>query len=180
MCGQGLDGATVGIVGLGRIGMAVARRLYPFGVKTFLYSGNEPKAYSVEVRGKFVTFDELIKSSDFVIGCCALTENTKGLFNKEVFSQMKNNSIFINTSRGGLVNQDDLYNALATGQIQAAGLDVTTPEPLPTDNPLLNLPNCVVLPHIGSATNEARGAMAELTAKNILAVLKGKEMPAQL
>uniref|UniRef100_A0A672N8L1 Glyoxylate reductase/hydroxypyruvate reductase-like n=2 Tax=Sinocyclocheilus grahami TaxID=75366 RepID=A0A672N8L1_SINGR len=93
---------------------------------------------------------------------------------------MKKTSIFINTSRGALVNQEDLFGALSSGQIAAAGLDVTTPEPLPTDHPLLTLKNCVVLPHIGSATYSTRGVMSKLTANNLLAGLTGSEMPSEL
>ena len=93
---------------------------------------------------------------------------------------MKSSAIFVNTSRGGLVNQQDLYDALVSNQIAAAGLDVTSPEPLPTDSPLLTLTNCVVLPLIGSATEEARGAMSALTGKNILSFLQGNKMPCQI
>ena len=165
MLGHGLDGSTVGIVGLGRIGTAVARRLAPFGVSRFLYSAHSPKDEAKEVGAEFVDFDTLLGSSDFVLGCCALTKENQGLFNKETFSKMKSSAIFVNMSRGGLVNQKDLYDALVSNQIAAAGLDVTSPEPLPTDSPLLTLTNCVVLPHIGSTTEKARGAMSALTGR---------------
>ncbi|KAL5005920.1 hypothetical protein ScPMuIL_017078 [Solemya velum] len=180
LCGQGLDGATVGVVGLGRIGLAVAKRLQPFGVKQFLYTGNSPKEGAKEIGANFVDFDTLVKESDFVLGCCALTDKNKGLFNADVFKKMKKTAIFINTSRGGLVVQEDLYDALKSGEILAAGLDVTTPEPLPTDSPLLGLENCVVIPHIGSANMKTRCAMSELTARNILAVFNGVPMPCPL
>jgi len=180
MCGQGLDGATVGIIGLGRIGLAVGKCLKPFGVAKFLYSGHNPKPDAEQIGAEKTDLDSLLSKSDFVIGCCALTEENKHLFNAETFKKMKKNAIFINTSRGGLVNQTDLYQALKTGEILAAGLDVTSPEPLPTDSPLLTLDNCVILPHIGSATEKARAAMSELTARNILAVLQGKEMPCKV
>ena len=180
MLGHGLDGATVGIVGLGRIGTAVARCLRPFGVSKILYSGSSRSDREKDVDAEFVTFDYLLANSDFVLGCCSLTTENKGLFNADAFRQMKKSAIFINTSRGGLVNQNDLYDALKSGEIAAAGLDVTTPEPLPTDSPLLTLDNCIVLPHIGSATDKARSAMSELTARNILAVFENKEMPSRL
>ena len=93
---------------------------------------------------------------------------------------MKRTAVFVNTSRGGVVNQADLYRALTTHVIGAAGLDVTSPEPLPTDSPLLGLDNCVVLPHVASATLKARGAMSALTARNILAALRGEAMPSQV
>ncbi|WAR10221.1 GRHPR-like protein [Mya arenaria] len=180
MCGQGLDGATVGILGLGRIGLAVAQCLKPFGVAKILYSGNSEKDEAKQLQAEFVTFDELLKKSDFVLGCCALTKENIGLMNKEAFSKMKKTAVFINTSRGGLVNQDDLYEALKYGEIFAAGVDVTSPEPLPTDSSLLSLSNCVVLPHIGSATMKARNAMSELCARNIIAALKGNPMLKQV
>ncbi|XP_052079763.1 glyoxylate reductase/hydroxypyruvate reductase-like [Mytilus californianus] len=180
MLGHGLDGATVGIVGLGRIGLAVAKCLLPFGVSRIIYSGNSQSKNEQEVNAEFVTFNNLLEHSDFILGCCSLTANNIGLFNAEAFNKMKTSAIFVNTSRGGLVNQDDLYNALKSGKIAGAGLDVTTPEPLPTDSPLLTLNNCLVLPHIGSATEKARSAMSELTARNIIAVFENKEMPSRL
>lgn len=180
MLGHGLDGATVGIVGLGRIGLAVAKCLLPFGVSRIVYSGNSQSKNEQEVNAEFVSFDYLLEHSDFILGCCSLTANNMGLFNAEAFNKMKTSAIFVNTSRGGLVNQDDLYNALKSGKIAGAGLDVTNPEPLPTDSPLLTLSNCLVLPHIGSATEKARSAMSELTARNIIAVFDNKEMPSRL
>ncbi|XP_069107524.1 glyoxylate reductase/hydroxypyruvate reductase-like [Argopecten irradians] len=180
MCGQGLDGATVGIVGLGRIGFAVAQRLKPFGVEKFLYTDSEVKSYDSEVGAERVAFDALCRQSDFILGCCALTDENKGLFNKDAYCKMKKTAILINTSRGGLVNQEDLYVALSTGQILAAGLDVTVPEPLPLDSPLMKLDNCIVLPHIGSATEKSRAAMSELTGQNIVAALKGEKMPREV
>lgn len=180
LCGSGLDGSTVGIVGLGRIGLAVAKRLSPFGVSKFLYYGRTEKETAKDIGAEFVSFDSLLEKSDFVLGCCSLTEDNKELFNKTAFQKMKKTAVFINTSRGGLVNQTDLYAALSTGQIAAAGLDVTSPEPLPTDNPLLTLQNCVILPHIGSATEKARSAMSEVTARNILSCLRGQDMPSKL
>ena len=180
LCGASLLNSTVGIVGLGRIGLAVAKRLQPFGVSRFLYTGNSPKPEGVDVGAEFVTMDTLLKESDFVIVCCALNEKTKEMFNRSLFDKMKKTAVFINTSRGGVVHQGDLHEALKFGRIGAAGLDVTTPEPLPTDSPLLQLKNCVVLPHIGSATNDTRSMMSELTAQNILAALSGRPMPSQL
>ncbi|XP_035280982.1 glyoxylate reductase/hydroxypyruvate reductase-like isoform X1 [Anguilla anguilla] len=199
MCGYGLNGSTVGIIGLGRIGMAIAHRLKPFGVNKFLYTGRAPKPQAVEVDGEYgeevwrsevadmgellcdrMILDKLLSESDFVVVACSLTPETQGLCDKAFFAKMKRTAVFVNTSRGALVNQEDLYEALSSGQIAAAGLDVTTPEPLPTDHPLLTLKNCVVLPHIGSATYSTRGTMAELAATNLLAGLTGKAMPSEL
>ncbi|KAK3099547.1 hypothetical protein FSP39_006093 [Pinctada imbricata] len=177
LCGKQITGSVVGIVGLGRIGLAVAMRLQPFGVSQFLYSGNSAKPWASDVNAKFVKFDTLLQQSDFVIACCSMNAQNKGLFNKDAFSKMKDSAIFINTSRGVLVNQEDLYDALKSGKILAAGLDVATPEPLPKDHPLKTLKNCVITPHLGSATTQARNLMAELTAKNVLAGLKGEALP---
>lgn len=177
LCGKTLLESTVGIVGLGRIGLAVAKRLQPFGVQKFLYSGNTKKEWASEINAEFVSFERLLGESDFVIACCSMNKDNMGLFNKSAFSKMKNNAIFINTSRGVLVNQEDLYDALKSGTILAAGLDVTSPEPLPREHPLHTLKNCVITPHIGSATVYARNAMAELAAKNLIAGLKRKRLP---
>ncbi|XP_041653614.1 glyoxylate reductase/hydroxypyruvate reductase [Cheilinus undulatus] len=180
LCGYGLSGSTVGVIGLGRIGMAIARRLMPFGVKRLLYSGRAAKAYAAEVNGEFVSLDTLVSESDFIVVSCSLTPETQGMCDKAFFSKMKNTAVFINSSRGAVVNQEDLYEALTSSQIAAAGLDVTTPEPLPTNHPLLTLKNCVVLPHIGSATYSTRGVMAALSVQNLLGGLQGTEMPSEL
>ncbi|KAK6173153.1 hypothetical protein SNE40_016662 [Patella caerulea] len=180
LCGQGLDGATVGIVGLGRIGLTVGKCLKPFAVQKFLYSDAFENPGAAEIDAQRVPLDELLANSDFVLACCALTPETREMFNKDVFKKMKKNAIFINTSRGGVVQQDDLYDALKSGEIGAAGLDVTVPEPLPTNSPLLTLNNCVILPHIASATDKSRSSMSELTARNILAALNGEKMPTQV
>ena len=153
--------------------------LQPFGVSQFLYTSSRGPKETV-VPAKHVDFSTLLKESDFVIVSCALTPETKGMFDASAFSQMKKTAIFVNISRGTIVNQDDLITALQNGTIRAAGLDVTTPEPLPLDSPLLQLKNCTILPHIGSATEKARETMSELTARNIIAALESKPMPSQL
>ncbi|XP_049876392.1 glyoxylate reductase/hydroxypyruvate reductase [Pectinophora gossypiella] len=180
MTGPGLAGSTVGIVGFGRIGQAVARRVKAFSTKKILYVNRSERPEAKETGAIKVNFDELLTQSDFVICCAALVPETKAMFNKEAFGKMKRSAVFVNTSRGGTVDQDALIEALQNNTIWAAGLDVTTPEPLPLDSPLFKLKNCVILPHIGSATIEARNIMSELTAKNILAAINGKEMPAEL
>lgn len=180
MTGPGLAGSTVGIVGFGRIGQAVAKRVKSFNTSRILYFNRSQRPEEKETGAIKVPFDELLAESDFVICCAALVPETKELFNKAAFEKMKNTAVFVNTSRGGVVDQEALIEALKTNRIRAAGLDVTTPEPLPLDSPLFQLKNCVVLPHIGSASIEARNIMSELTAKNILAALKGEEMPAEL
>lgn len=180
LCGYGLSGSTVGVIGLGRIGMAIAQRLMPFGVKRLLYSGRTAKPHAAEVNGEFVPLDTLVSESDFIVVSCSLTPETQGMCDKSFFSKMKPTAVFINTSRGAVVNQEHLYEALSSGQIAAAGLDVTTPEPLPTNHQLLTLKNCVVLPHIGSATYSTRGVMSALAARNLLGGLQGTDMPSEL
>ncbi|AWP05668.1 putative glyoxylate reductase/hydroxypyruvate reductase [Scophthalmus maximus] len=181
LCGYELANSTVGIFGLGRIGVAIAERLAPFKVKKFIYTDVAPRPELASlINAEYVSFDEMAKRSDFLAVCCALTPETKEICNKDLFSKMKNTSIFINTSRGGVVNQDDLYEALSTGQIAGAGLDVTVPEPLPTNHPLFTLKNCVILPHIASASFTTRNAMSVLAANNLLLGLRGEPMIKEL
>ncbi|XP_051559674.1 glyoxylate reductase/hydroxypyruvate reductase-like [Myxocyprinus asiaticus] len=181
LCGHELANSTVGILGLGRIGVAIAERLKPFKVKKFIYTDVAPRLELANmIQAEYVSLDELAKQSDFLAICCALTPETQGICNKNLFTKMKKNSIFINTSRGGVVNQEDLYEALSTGLIAGAGLDVTTPEPLPTNHPLFTLKNCVILPHIASASYTTRNAMSALAANNLLAGLRGEPMPKEL
>lgn len=177
MTGVDLFGSTVGIVGLGRIGAAVAQRLAGFGCR-LLYTGTAPKPAVADPLGAhFVDFATLLAESDFVTIHAPLHAATQHLFNAAAFAQMKRSAILINTSRGGVVDQEALYTALTTGQIAAAGLDVTTPEPLPPDHPLLTLPNCVVLPHIGSASVATRTRMAVMAADNLVAGVTGQPLP---
>ena len=180
MCGKSLVGSTVGIIGLGRIGLGVAQRLRPFGISRLLYTGHKPREYADDVNAEFTSLDSLLNESDFVVVTCSFNEETKHLFNKDTFQKMKRDAVFVNTSRGGIVDQDALYQALRDGEIGAAGLDVTVPEPLPTDSELLKLKNCVVTPHIASATIDVRTQMSVLTAHNILAGLNGKLLPEQV
>ncbi|XP_070779333.1 glyoxylate reductase/hydroxypyruvate reductase isoform X1 [Enoplosus armatus] len=181
LCGYELANSTVGILGLGRIGVAIAERLAPFKVKKFIYTDVAPRPELASIiNAEYVSFDELAKQSDFLAVCCALTPETKEICNKDLFTKMKNTSVFINTSRGGVVNQEDLYEALSTGQIAAAGLDVTVPEPLPTSHPLFTLKNCVILPHIASASYTTRNAMSALSANNLLLGLRGEPMIKEL
>lgn len=181
MCGPGLKGSTVGIVGFGRIGQEIAKRLKPFGPSKIIYYNRSEKPQAAkEIGATRVSFDELLSQSDFISVSCALTPETKEIFNETAFKKMKNTAVFINTSRGGVVDQDALVRALQDNIIWGAGLDVMTPEPLPLDHPLFKLKNCVILPHIGSACIETRQDMAVLTAKNIVAALKGQPLLTEL
>lgn len=177
MLGRDLFGSTVGIVGLGRIGAAVGQRLKGFGCR-LLYSGSQPKPDVAAALGaEYVDLDILLAQSDFVTAHCPYNPATHHLFNAQTLAKMQPSAILINTTRGGVVDQDALYQALTTGQIAAAGLDVTTPEPLPTSHPLLTLPNCVVLPHIGSASVATRTKMALMAAENLIAGVQGQPLP---
>ncbi|XP_030571894.1 glyoxylate reductase/hydroxypyruvate reductase [Drosophila novamexicana] len=181
MCGQGLKNSRVGLYGFGRIGQEIASRILPFKPAQITYTTRTPRPKeAAKVNALRVDFDEMLCLSDFIVICCALTPETKEIFNAAAFEKMKANCIFINTSRGGVVDQNALYEALHSKRILAAGLDVTTPEPLPLDSPLLKLDNIVVLPHIGSADIETRKEMSRITARNILAALKGCEMEAEV
>lgn len=175
--GWDLEGKTVGIVGMGRIGQAFAQRCYGGWGMNVIYSSRSPKPDAeAQLRAKRVSFDELLERSDFVSVHTDLNEETAGMFNKAAFEKMKSNAIFINTARGGIHNQADLVEALKNNVIGAAGLDVTDPEPPALDDPILHLPNCVVAPHIGSATISTRNAMAEIASDNLLNGIKGEPL----
>jgi lactate dehydrogenase-like 2-hydroxyacid dehydrogenase len=175
--GRDLMGATVGIVGLGKIGTAVAERLKPFGCN-LIFTNRSPLPDQEKIlNARQVDLDELLSSSDFICLHVPLTQATKGMINKEAFNKMKPNTILINAARGPVVNSDALLEALQTGQILAAGLDVTDPEPLPPGHPLFQLPNCFITPHIGSATINTRKVMADIAIKNLQAGIQGKPLP---
>ncbi|XP_068617929.1 glyoxylate reductase/hydroxypyruvate reductase-like [Battus philenor] len=174
--GQDIAGSTVGVVGLGGIGQAVVRRLKGFDVARFLYCGRKDKPEAKNLGAERVPLEELLKESDYVLLCCPLTGETKNLINANTLKLMKKNAVLVNIGRGGLVDHEALYNALKNKEIFSAGLDVVTPEPLPNDHPLLSLPNCFIVPHLGSATIETRNAMATIAANNILRALEGQQM----
>ena len=176
MLGADLNGATLGIVGFGRIGRAVARRAAGFGLR-IIFSDPSPAASEPGVEAAQVDFDTLLSESDFISLHCPLTEATRGLINADTLAQMKPTAVLVNTSRGPVVDQTALYDALKSGRIFAAGLDVTDPEPIPTDHPLLTLENCTIVPHIASASWRTRSRMSEMAAANLIAGLKGERLP---
>ncbi|KAJ2347857.1 hypothetical protein GGH92_003037 [Coemansia sp. RSA 2673] len=179
--GSQFTGKTLGIVGLGRIGCATAARLLPFGITRIVYSGSQPRDDRARpLNAHYVSFEDLLKESDLVCICCPLNERTAGIFNRQAFAAMKSTAILVNTARGAIINQDDLLEALDNGLIAHAALDVTVPEPLPGDHPLVRHPNCTILPHIGSATEETRNAMSNLAIDNALAGIKGQELVAKV
>lgn len=173
-----LQGRTLGIWGLGKIGLEMARRCVgAYKMKVIYCNRHNNIEAEQELNAVKVSFDQLLEQSDVLSIHTALTDETKGKFNKDAFDKMKNTAIFINSARGAIHNEEDLAEALNNGSIWGAGLDVTNPEPMHADNPLLSMPNVAVLPHIGSATKEARDAMAVIAAKNIIAGLQGKRLP---
>ncbi|KAI1727203.1 d-isomer specific 2-hydroxyacid dehydrogenase, NAD binding domain-containing protein [Ditylenchus destructor] len=180
MCGKALLESTIGIYGMGTIGRNIAEKLLPFKPHRILYHNRTPIKDECESPFTYASFEDLLKESDFLIICATPTEENIGLFNKNVFANMKNDAILINVARGVLVNLNDLYEALKNKEIGAAGLDVTNPEPLPVDHPLFGLANCVILPHIGSATFGTRNLMVSTTEDNIYNFITGKPMTSEL
>jgi glyoxylate reductase len=179
--GQDLRGKTLGVVGMGRIGQATASRChFGWGMDIIYTSRSSKSDVDVELKASRVDFDQLLQQSDFISVHTDLNPETSKLFGQQAFAAMKSNAVFVNTARGGIVDQDALHAALTTGQIFAAGLDVTDPEPLPEESNLRQLSNCVILPHIGSATVRSRDAMAEIAADNLLAGLAGTPLRHQV
>ncbi|TRW22810.1 D-glycerate dehydrogenase [Flavobacterium zepuense] len=177
--GQDLQGKTLGILGLGNIGFEMAKYCKgAYGMDVIYHNRGNNEQAEKELGTKKVSFEELLAQSDVLSVHANLTDELKGIFNAEAFGKMKPNAIFVNTARGGVHDEDDLKQALESGTIWGAGLDVTNPEPMDKNNALLDMPNVSVLPHIGSATKETRDAMAVLAAKNLIAGLKGEKLPA--
>ncbi|MEH6583246.1 MAG: D-glycerate dehydrogenase [Halioglobus sp.] len=171
--GKDVSGATLGIIGLGEIGQAVARRAAGFGMQVLGWNRS-----AKEVQGiQSVSLDELLQRSDFVSVNVALAEETRNLLDATKIGMMKPGSVLVNTARGGIVDETALAEALSSGHLYAAGIDVFSQEPVAQDNPLLALPNVVVVPHIGSATTLTRAKMADLAVNNAMAALKGQQMP---
>lgn len=176
--GLNLKGKTLGIFGMGDIGCEMARKCQAAYEMDIIYcSRSEKKHAEKELGATRVTFEELLKESDVLSLHSTLNSKTKGKFDKTAFAQMKPDSIFINTSRGAVHNEQDLIKALQNKKIWGAGLDVTNPEPMDRNNPLLSMPNVAVLPHIGSATLETRNAMSVIAAENIIAAFEGRRIP---
>jgi len=164
--GGDVSGTTLGIVGWGRIGQAMARRGEGFGMEVVHSS-----------RSSGLALEELLEQADFVSVHTPLTPETRHLIDADALRRMNPTAYLINTARGGVVDQVALREALETGEIAGAALDVTDPEPLPGDDPILSAPNLLVVPHIGSATVRTRSRMAEMAVDNLLAALAGRDMP---
>ncbi|ASV29757.1 2-hydroxyacid dehydrogenase [Maribacter cobaltidurans] len=175
--GMELKGKTVGIFGMGRIGSEFAKRCRgAYDMKVIYHNRTPNPEMEKELNASYVSFEELLKQSDVLSVHAGLSNETKGLFNADAFSKMKPSAIFINTARGGIHNEKSLIEALQSHLIWGAGLDVTNPEPMKKDNPLLNMENVAVTPHIGSATVEARNEMSRLAALNIIQFSKGEPL----
>ena len=176
--GTDVHGKTLGIIGMGRIGEALAQRgHFGFGMPVIYHSNSPKPAVEARFNAQYRSLDELLQQADFICLTLPLTAQTEGLMGAEEFALMRPESIFINISRGKVVDEAALIEALQQGQIRAAGLDVFVREPLEVDSPLLQLDNVVATPHIGSATVETREAMARCAVNNLLAALAG-ERPA--
>jgi glyoxylate reductase len=171
--GKDLSDSTLGIIGLGDIGQAVARRAAGFGMKIIAWTRSGRQVDGVES----VALMTLLQQSDFVSVNVALTQDTRNLIDAEAIARMKPGAILVNTARGGIVDEQALAEALRSGALSAAGVDVFAREPIEPDNPLLELPNVVLAPHIGSATVRTRTRMAQLAVDNVRAALRGERMP---
>ncbi|MCK5388893.1 MAG: D-glycerate dehydrogenase [Candidatus Thorarchaeota archaeon] len=177
LLGTDIFGATLGIVGMGRIGQSVARRASGFNMKILYYSRTRNESIENELDVKHVDLHTLLRESDIVTLHIPLNSETHHLISKTEFELMKEDSILVNTSRGKVVDESALYNALKVGHIGSAGLDVFQEEPISKDSPLLDLHNIVISPHIGSASKNTRAVMSRMCAENLIAVLEGNVPP---
>jgi len=168
-----LSGKTLGIIGFGKIGQATAKMAQAFGLSVLAYSRSPDLRLESETL-KYVELDQLLKKADFVSLHCPLTESTKGIINANSITKMKEGAFIINTSRGGLIVEEDLAQALNEGKLAGAAVDVVSSEPITSDNPLLEAKNCIITPHIAWASKAARARLMQTTADNIKAFLDGK------
>ncbi len=177
LLGTDIYGSTLGIVGMGRIGQAVARRAAGFNMKILYSSRKRDEKFEQESGAKYVDLKTLLLESDIITLHVPLTAETTHLIGKDELESMKEDSVLVNTSRGQVVDEDALYEALKAGKIGSAGLDVFREEPIPKESPLLGLDNVVVAPHIGSATRKTRATMARMCAENLIVALEGERPP---
>jgi glyoxylate reductase len=177
LLGVDIHGATLGIIGFGRIGQAMARRARGFDMRVLFYDPTHPDELDVVTGAIKSNLNDLLSQSDFVSLHVPLNVKTSGLFNDATFGQMKTGAILVNTARGGLVDQEALADALTSGKLAGAALDVSDPEPLPMDHLLLELENLLITPHIASASRSTREKMSTMAAENVLAGLCGERLP---
>lgn len=174
--GREVHSSTLGIIGLGRIGKQVARRGRAFDMTVLYHNRRRNEAAERALGVRYAEFDELLADSDYIMLCCPLTGETRGLIGRDALARMKPTAILVNISRGPVVDTAALTEALSDRRIYAAALDVTDPEPLPRDHPLLSLGNVIIAPHLGSATEQTRQKMAEISVENLLLGLAGKPL----
>ncbi|MDE2993344.1 MAG: D-glycerate dehydrogenase, partial [Chloroflexota bacterium] len=177
LMGQDIHHATLGLIGVGRIGAGMARRAQGFSMRVLYYDVFRREDLEEELGIEFADQETVLRESDFVSLHTPYMPATHHLISHDQLKMMKNTAVLVNSARGPVVDPDALYEALRDGEIDSAGLDVTEPEPLPADHRLLTLDNCLVVPHIASASYETRAAMSQLAAENIVAVLSGKKPP---
>ena len=176
MLGQEVHHQTLGIVGLGNIGYQVARRAQGFEMTVLYHNRNRNAQAEAELGVSYVSLDELLAQSDFVALNMPLTDETRGMIGRRELALMKESAVLVNAARGGVIDHEALLQALQAGKLHAAALDVTEPEPLPRDHPLFALDNVIIIPHLGSATEQTRQAMSDRSVGNLLAGLEGKEL----
>jgi glyoxylate reductase len=174
--GDDLAAATLGILGFGAIGLGVARRAQVSGMR-IIYHNRTPRADDAATGATYVGFDELLAQADALVVLVPLGPQTRGLFDDAAFAKMKPNAIFVNAARGAICDTNALLRALEGGRLGGAALDVTDPEPLPPDHPLVQRDDVVVVPHVGSATTQTRTRMAQLAADNLIAFVRGEPLP---
>jgi glyoxylate reductase len=177
LLGREVHGSTLGILGLGRIGRQVARRARAFDMTVLYHNRHRRPDAETELGVRYVSQDELLAAADYVVLTVPLTPQTHRLIGRAELGRMKPTAILVNVSRGPVVDTDALTEALAARRIYAAALDVTDPEPLPRDHPLLRLDNVTITPHLGSATEQTRRRMAEVSVENLMAGLSGRPLP---
>ena len=176
--GHEIYGSTLGIIGMGRVGRVIARRASGFDMK-LLYHNRNPSPFADELGASYRTLEGLLDEADFVVLSVPMSPQTRHLVGAPELARMKESAFLINVARGGVVDHQALVDALQRNRIAGAIMDVTDPEPLPRDHPLLRLDNCVILPHLGSASRQTRYRMARRTVDNLLAGLRGEEMPSR-
>jgi glyoxylate reductase len=175
LAGHDIHHKTIGIVGMGKIGATVAKRATGFDMNILYHNRTRKPEVENQLGAVYVSFEELIETSDFIVCLTPLTNETRNMFTKDTFKKMKRSAIFINAGRGPVVDEAALYEALASGEIAGAGLDVFVKEPVSAEHPLLKLDNVVALPHIGSSSVETRVTMMKLCLDNITSVLNGNQ-----
>lgn len=177
LLGEDVHHATLGILGFGRIGQGMARRASGFDMRVLYYDVYRREDLEKSMGVTYADMDTLLRESDFITIHTDLNEQTRHMFNAAAFDMMKPTAILVNSARGPIIDPDALYKALKEGKIRAAGLDVTEPEPIPVTSPLVSLPNCLIVPHIASASIATRGKMAEMAARNLIAGVQGEKLP---